>query len=882
MNYGKKNTKKHIKGYSKARSKAEGKFHMTFLRSLLIGVCGLILLFTVLFGIYSTILIARCPDIEDVDVSPSGYMSKVYDKEGNEIETLAASGANREYVELDNIPKDLQHAFIAIEDERFYYHNGVDLKGVIRAAFTSLISLGNNSQGASTITQQLLKNNYFTQWMTENNFFDRLNRKIQEQYLAVKLEDIMDKDNILENYLNTINLGSNTLGVQAASNRYFNKTVSELNLAESAVIAAITQNPSKYNPIINPDHNKDRQQEILKRMLSQGYVTKEQYEKALTDDVYTRISTINNTSSSGGATTYFVDALTDQLAEDLMEEKGYSESEAYQKIYSGGLKIYSTQDSNIQAICDEEANNLDNYPSRPKVSFSYRLTINKADGTTKNYSDQTMLSYYQNSNPNYTVDFDTQAQAEAAIEKYKAEMMQEGDTIPEAGETVSYTLQPQVAFTIMDQSDGSVVALVGGRGDKDGSKTLNRATDIKRQPGSTFKIVTTYAPALDAGGMTLATVQDDAPMSYASGQSVNNYDFSFRGFTTLREAITDSINIVTVKTLTQIGTGLGMEYAKNLGITTLVSGDNNQALALGGITNGVTNIELTSAFATIANGGKYNKPKFYTKVEDNSGKLILDNTTTKPKEILKETTAWLLTSAMQDVMTKGTGTPANFDGMAVAGKSGTTTKNRDTLFAGYTPYYTCVIWGGNDDNAVQGSTSYSKAIWKAAMSRIHADLPYKDFVRPSDIVEVSVCKKSGKLAKEGVCEHDPRGSMVYTEYFAKGTEPKSECDHHTSVTICDESGQIATEYCPTTSHSVYIIGGSSSGGDSDYLYDINGATNYCTIHDGSSHNRNDDEERPTNSTNSTNSSNSTSGNSTDSSSDSDESKGSLNSTKQAE
>ncbi len=862
MNYGKENTNNRARNGNSTKKKAQKKFNTTFGKTILIGLCGFVLFLIVVFGIYSTILIAKCPDIEDVDVSPTGYMSKVYDKDGNEIETLAASGANREHASLDNIPKDLQHAFIAIEDERFYKHNGVDIKGVIRAAFTSLISFGKESQGASTITQQLLKNNYFTQWMSENNFIERFNRKIQEQYLAVKLEDYMDKDEILENYLNTINLGSNTLGVQAASNKYFNKSVSDLNLAESAVIAAITQNPSKYNPITNPENNKTRQLEVLKRLLRQDYITEDEYEKALSDNVYDRISTINNGGSGNTATSYFVDALTDQLADDLMEEKGYSESEAYQKIYSGGLKIYSTQDSHIQKICDEEANNQENYPTKPKVSFAYRLTINKKDGSTKNYSDQTMLSYYQKSNPNYTIDFDTEAQAAAAIEKYKSEIMEPGDSIPEGGETVSYTLQPQVAFTVMDHNNGTVVALVGGRGSKDGSKTLNRATDITRQPGSTFKIVTAYAPALDAANLTLATVQDDAPMSYANGQSINNYDFSFRGFTTLREGITNSINIVTVKTLTQIGTGLGMEYAKNLGITTLVSGDNNQALSLGGITNGVTNLELTGAYATIANEGKYYKPTFYTKVEDNSGKVIIDNSKRKPKDVLKETSAWLLTSAMKDVMTQGTGTPANFDGMAVAGKSGTTTKNRDTLFAGYTPYYTCVIWGGNDDNAVQGSTSYSKAIWKAAMKRIHEGLAYKDFNMPSGITQVSVCKKSGKLPIEGVCDNDPRGNMVYTEYFANGTEPKDTCDHHTGVTICNESQQIATEYCPSTSSSIYIVGGSQGTDDSPYLYDINGFTNYCTIHTGQQQVEvtttvTTTETHSTNTSNSTNSSNST-------------------------
>lgn len=832
MNYGKKNAKNKANKMSSKKSKAHNKFGITFWKSLLIGVGAFILLMIILFGIYSTILIAKCPDVSTIDVSPTGYMSKVYDKNGNQIDTLAASGANREYVTLDKIPENVQHAFVAIEDSRFYEHNGIDVKGIIRAAFTSVLTLGRESQGASTITQQLLKNNYFTQWMSESSFLDRLNRKIQEQYLAVELEKIMDKNTILENYLNTINLGQNTLGVESASERYFNKTVSDLNLAEAAVIAAITQNPSKYNPITNPEDNKNRQQKVLKYMYKQDYITKEEYEEASEDNVYERIETINKTNPSSDSTSYFVDALTDKIVDDLMEQKGYSETEAYQKIYSGGLRIYSTQDSEIQKICEEEINNQKNYPTNPKVSFSFRLTINKKDGSTKNYSEQTMLSYYQSKNPNYMIDFNSEAEAKAAYEKYKSEMLEEGDTIPGAGESIIYTLQPQAAMTVMDQSTGSVVALVGGRGDKQGSKTLNRATDITRQPGSTFKIVTTYAPALDAGGLTLATVQDDCPTSYSDGNPLNNYDFSFNGFTTLREGITNSINIVTVKTLAQIGTGLGFEYAKNLGITTLVSGDNNQALALGGITNGVTNLELTNAYATIANSGKYNDPIFYTKVEDNQGDVILDNTknTKSNKQVLKETTAWLLTSAMQDVMTHGTGTPANFDGQVIAGKSGTTTKNRDTLFAGYTPYYTCVIWGGNDDNAVQGSTSYSKAIWKAAMSRIHSNLPRKDFTMPAGITTATVCKKSGKLAIPGICDCDPRGSMIYEEFFAEGSAPTDVCDHHIQVKICNDSTQVATDYCPNVSSSIYIVGGSEGSADSPYLYDINGLTNFCQMH----------------------------------------------------
>lgn len=830
MNYGKNNTKKRSKELSSGKHKAGKRFGITFLKTILIILLILIIGGGLAFGLYANNLIKGLPDISEINISPTGFQTTVYDSNGSEIETLASSGANREYVTLDDIPDCVEHAFVAIEDSRFYEHNGIDIRGIIRAGFTGIINGGDFSQGASTITQQLLKNNYFTSWTSENTFKDKIDRKIQEQYLAVQLEKVHSKDEILENYLNTINLGQNTLGVEAASERYFNKSVSNLTISEAAVIAGITQNPSKYNPITNPQNNATRREKVLKNMLDQGYITEGEYNEALQDDVYDRIQVANAQVTSSSTTSYFVDALTDQVIDDLMEQKGYTESEAYQLLYSGGLSIYSTQNTDIQTIVDEEINNQDNYSSGVKYSFSYRLTVQKADGTFENYSEQTMLSYYQSANSNYSINFNSEEEAAAAIEAYKAEVMEDGDIIPEGGESIVYTLQPQTAMTIIDQSTGSVVALCGGRGDKTGSKTLNRATGITRQPGSTFKILAAYAPALDSGGLTLATVQDDAPMTYANGTSLSNYDNNYRGFTTIREAIEDSINVVAVKTLTQIGTGLGYEYVQDFGITTLESGDNNQALALGGITNGVTNLELAGAYATIANGGQYNKPSFYTKVVDHSGNVILDNTENKSKQVLKETTAFLLTSAMQDVMTQGTGVRANPGNTAVAGKSGTTTKDRDTVFAGFTPYYTAVIWGGYDDNTPQTSTTYSKNIWGAVMKRIHENLDYKDFTVPSGIVQASVCKKSGKLALEGVCDSDPRGSMVYTEYFAEGTVPTESCDHHVRVNICNDSGQVASEYCTNTSSNVYIVGGSQGTGDTPYLISDETLASVCTLH----------------------------------------------------
>ena len=819
MNYGRKSTAKKEKELLSKGTMIRKKFTVIFAKTLL--VC--LIAFTVVggcagYGVYKGI-VDSAPDIHDIDATPTGYLSTVLDNQGNETATLVASGSNRVYVTIDEIPLDLQHAFVAIEDARFYEHNGIDITGIVRAGITGITS-GRFSQGASTITQQLLKNNVFTDWTSESSFADKMERKIQEQYLAIQLEKVEDKDWILENYLNTINLGQNTLGVQAASQRYFNKDVSELTLSECAVIAGITQNPSRYNPVSNPDANAERRTKVLNNMLDQGYIDQAAYDTAMADNVYDRIQIVDSETASDNINSYFVDALTEQVIDDLMEVKGYTETQAYKALYEGGLTIYSTQDPSIQQICDEEVNNADNYGSETKYSCSYRLTIQKADGTYQNYSEQTMLSYYQSKNSKYNIDFDSKEAVDAAIEQYKADIMEDGDTIVPNGESITYTMQPQASMTVIDQSTGEVKAIVGGRGDKTANKTLNRATDTKRQPGSTFKILSAYAPALDIGGMTLASVQDDAPYTYsnAAHTPVNNYDKSYRGFTTIREGITYSINIVAVKTLTDIGVDIGYEYLQNFGFSTLCDSDRTQALALGGITNGVTNLELTAAYATIANGGTYTKPRFYTKILDHDGNVLIDNTP-QTHTVLKETTAWLLTNAMEDVLTNGTGRPAHFNGMPQAGKSGTTSSDRDALFAGYTPYYTCVVWGGYDDNAELSYTTYPKTLWKSVMGRIHENLDYKDFDKPDGITTATVCKKSGKLAVAGLCDSDPRGSMVESEYFASGTVPKDYCDHHVRVTIDLSTGGIATDTCPEElrSSNVYITGGSAGTQDAPYL-----------------------------------------------------------------
>lgn len=799
MNYGKKGIRRKQRALHSTSVKWGRKFSLIITKLMLAGLLGVAVIgASAGLGVFKGIL-SSAPDISHIDVSPSGFSTFVYDSEGHELTKLVAADSNRIPVSMEQIPEDLAHAFVAIEDERFYEHNGIDIKGIIRAG---VIAIKNRdlSQGASTITQQLLKNNVFDGWTSETTI-EKIKRKLQEQYLALELEKVMDKDKILENYMNTINLGQNTLGVQAASLRYFNKPVYQLNLSECAVIAAITQNPSRYNPISHPEENAERRGKVLSHMLEQGYITQDEYDEAVADDVYSRIQVVNQEVEEDSVYTYFVDALTDDLLNDLVNVAGYNETQAYNLLYSGGLSIYSTQDSAIQEICDEAFSNEDNFPADTKWYLNYELSIEKPNGDIENFSSEMFKSYFKQEKSSFNMLFSSQEEAYEAIDTYKESVMEDGDT--EIGEKISLTPQPQVSITVEDQSTGYVVAMVGGRGAKEASRTLNRATDTMRQPGSTFKVVSTYAPALDSAGLTLADVQNDAPYNYADGRPVSNwYGNSYRGLCSLRDGIRDSLNIVAVKTLTDITPQLGYDYLLNFGFTTLVDrmeingqiySDIQQSLALGGITKGVTNEELNAAYAAIANGGTYIKPTLYTKVVDHDGKVILDNSKPTSHQVIKETTAFLLTDAMEDVVTSGTGGSVNFGNMAIAGKTGTTSDYNDVWFAGYTPYYTATTWAGFDNNAkLTGSEkNLAKVLWRAVMSKIHEELPNQSFNRPAGIVSATVCSKSGKLPISGICD-----ATLKTEYFAEGTVPTDSCNIHYSGMVCAYSMLPATDECP--------------------------------------------------------------------------------------
>ena len=817
MNYGKKNAAK-IKWQLTSRGTVMRR-KVKSLTLLLIVLCFVLVLGYGGYRGYQYVeqIIAEAPDINEIDATPSGYMSTVLDAKGNVTAQLVGTGSNRVYVTLDEIPEKLQKAFVAIEDERFYDHNGIDLRGIVRAGIKG-VTTGHFSEGASTITQQLLKNNVFDGWTTENSS-QRVKRKLQEQYLALQLEKKVSKDWIMENYLNTINLGQNTLGVQAASRRYFGKDVSELNLSECAVIAGITQNPSKYNPISHPEDNAVRREKVLTNMRDQGYIDDVQYEAAMQDNVYDRIQETNTKwqSSDSNATSYFVDALTEEIIDDLQKELDYSEAQAYKALYSGGLTIYSTQDPQIQEICDTQVNDDNNYNIEKKISFSYALSVQQPDGSVNHYSEQSLLSYYKRNNAGYNLNYKNEAAAQAAIDAYREAMVSDGGVV--VGESVTFTIQPQASVTIIDQSTGQVKALVGGRGEKTASKTLNRAADVTRQPGSTFKILTAYAPALDSGSYTLATTVLDEPITYSSGQEIHNADGKYRGYTSIREAIQDSVNVVAVKTVQDITPQAGYEMAKKFGISTLTKDDIVESLPLG--VGGVTNLELAAAFEVMPNQGVYKEPVMYTKILDKDGNVLLEK---KPKKhrVINDSTAFLLTSAMQDVVLYGTGKLADFGTMPIAGKTGTAGTSeaaRDAWFAGYTPYYTCVVWGGYDDYSRLESSRYPKILWNHIMKQLHEGLAYKEFEMPEDVEVSSVCKTSGKIAIAGVCPE------TETEYFAEGTEPSEKCDLHQTAVICKDSGLLAGEYCPESSKETKTFMKKGSGEDKM-------PTEVCNVHTG--------------------------------------------------
>lgn len=772
MNYSKDSRSEKMKESTKnTKKKKTKKAKVTTFRVIVIAlVIGLFAVFGAGLGVFIGI-IKSAPDVSTISIKPTDFTSFVYDQNGVEIDTLSL-GEDRIYVELDQIPQNLQDAVVAIEDSRFWEHNGIDIRGIFRAVFENL-KAGKIVEGASTITQQVIKNNALT---SDQTFV----RKIQEQYLALQVDKLYDKETILESYLNTMPLGHGTNGVQAAARRYFAKDVSELSLAECVVLAGITQAPTKYSPIRNPENNWDKAKLILSYMVEQGYITEAERQEALKENPYENIHEVNKEYDKDSTHSYFVDAVIEQVINDFVEQ-GMTPTQANNLLFGGGVEIYTTLDQDIQRIVDEKMADDSLFPSYVEYAINYSGMIIKADGTQIPRGAEGVIKSED----------DIEIFKKAKQEEWG---MVEGDKIE--NEVVQLIPQAQAAFVISDPYNGHVKALSGGRGQKYGDRTFNRATQAKRQPGSTFKILSAYAPALDTGLLSPGSIIIDEPYSIGKYKP-QNWRSYFKGPTTVREGIWDSMNILAVKTLEMVGLDTAFNYLTNFGFTTLLDSDKGYATALGGLTEGVTPFELNAAYAAIANQGTYTKPVLYTQVLSRDKEVLLDNTTPETHEVIKPSTASMLTDMMEDVTTIGTGTKATagMGGMPVAGKTGTTNDDKDFVFAGYTPYYAATVWMGYDSPQPFKVSGAHLKLWASIMSEVHKDLPNKEFEKiTTGYTKTSICADSGKLPTE-LCKL-AEGHKIVSDYFQKGHAPSEYCDVHVEEKVCSVSGKIATEFCP--------------------------------------------------------------------------------------
>jgi penicillin-binding protein 1A len=855
--------------------KTAGKKLSSKLRVSVIRISVILVMFVCIVGaftVYGAVksIIDNAPDLTSVDINPEGYTSYIYYRDGSISQTLIGQEANRVYVTIDKVPMHVRNAFIALEDERFYDHHGIDVRGIFRAV-VSVMETRKLNFGASTITQQVLKNRVFAGGKEANNY-DKIVRKIQEQFLAVKLENERSKDEILEAYINEINLGNRSFGIEVAAQNYFGKGVEDLTLSEAAVIAPIAWSPTLLNPVVHPEDNAARRLSCLENMLMLGFCTQAEYDAALADDVYGRINSVNNQKPEASYYSYYVDTVINKVMADLQSQLGYTEAEASEQIYRGGLKIYTAQDRQVQDIMDKYYTDEQYFPAVGKGSYyefsqSYAISVYDAEGVPTHYHYADFVKYFENWSDKdgkyyhekgkgkngisqYTLDIDDM---KAKLDEYRSFVDPTRENYVESNCT--FTLQPQSSMVIIDQANGEVVGIYGGRGEKIVNRSLNRASDSLRQVGSTFKVLASFLPALDSTGLTLASVADDSEYTYPNSiETVKNWWGSeYEGLSPIRRAIYHSMNIVACRIMEVVTPQVSFEYLKSLGFTTLVDHmtmedgrvftDINVSMALGGLTNGVTNVEVTAAYATIANKGIYNKPVFYTKVVDHDGKVLLMNEVAG-NQVIKSSTAWLLTNAMEDTVTKGTGTRLAFKNlkMPVAGKTGTASDDRDLWFVGYTPYYTCGVWSGFDNNFVQDDHNYQRDLWRNIMEDLHIakEKAAAKFDMPDSIVTARVCAKCGNLELPGVCENAPihgNTSNVVTEYFAKGTVPTVKCTCHVKAYRCTLSGKLAGPYCPTEyiEEYIYLKKIEAPDGkptwDTPYIYPT-GEDATCDIHGG--------------------------------------------------
>lgn len=844
-------------------------------------------------------ILTTAPEIDPYSIN-SGFeeTSLIFDKDKNLLEKVETA-EYRTFVKLNKVPQFLKDAFISIEDERFYEHPGVDPKGILSSLYENF-KAGGVVRGASTITQQLIKNTFLSNEQT-------LTRKLKEIYLALNLETKLSKDQILESYLNMISLGQNSYGVQEASRTYFSKNVDEINIAQAALLTGIVKGPNIYQPFYRVSPLKfdeatmrkigeteilgekyilvfntksvQRQKVILKKMRELGKINQAEYDEAINFDVVASLKP--SAKKETEITSYATDYVKNQVVEDLMEKYQITKQKAQERLFTGGLRIYSTIDTKVQKDLDEVNRNFNGILlgdlKRYKAPLLVDRNLDKAgnivdkDGNLVYYKKENLLTddgylfipkgeFSINDNGDlaitssrilaykkstdiqdyYTIDgsknllthrvgglavpdayYLRQARHSLII---KAEFFEKNDKFYKVNETGNLFInpeyfynnktglvQPQSATVIMDYKTGHIVAMIGGR-DVKGSRILNRATDTARQPGSSMKPLAVYLPALD-NGFTAASPILDIPMITADGKVwPNNVYTGFKGITTLRESLIYSINVSSARTLKKIGIPTSIKYLKKLGIINeenpskdnFVQASENKthndenlaSLALGGMTKGVSPLDMTAAYSAIANDGVYNEPIIYTKVLDKDGNIVLEKEA-KQRRVVSPQIAYVMKDILRSTAYEHTGKNAIIKGQASAGKTGTTDYNADFWFVGFTNYYAAATWMGNDSPKItitQNSWLAAK-LWGHIMTKIHQDKESKpQFAEPDGIVKAYVCTKSGKKPNQ-LCSSDPRG-VVREEIFAKGTEPTETCKVHVALEVNSSNNKLATEFTP--------------------------------------------------------------------------------------
>ena len=750
----------------------------SFVLAVIINSFRLLVLLILLFGLAgmgAVVGVAKAymetaPALDLAAIDEQAQTSFIYDADGNLITDYKGT-ENRIMVTLDAMPTDLQHAFVAVEDARFYTHNGVDVKRIIGAFITNFVS--GSQQGGSTITQQLIKNTLLS---SEQSY----KRKIQEAYLAMQLENRYTKEEILESYLNTIYLGEDYYGVKVAANGYFGKeNLHELTLRECAMLAGLTTNPYYYNPRRNfytrqsetTDYRKitnDRTDYVLRCMYENQFISREQYLAAL-DPASAHVLESSPASTALYPYAHYVEYAVKDVVKTLLTLNGLEDTSANrnkmeQKLRTGGYHVYLALDTVIQQTVEETLQNYSDYPAlRDPADKIYRAR--NADGT---YDE---------------------------------------------------IIQPQAAAVVLDYRTGEVKAIVGGRTAPTKRKTLNRATDMNMPVGSSIKPIAVYAPAIELGAGAGAVLYN-MPLPVKGWKGDNGKDTwprnyggsSYRGPETIRTALSKSDNTAAAYCLMNyVGVERSADYLLRLGVSESHINRTPFGLALG--SSGITPLEMAVAFGVLGNGGVYQSPITFLGIADSTRNILYDaHANQVRRQVFKPSTAWLTVDLLKTAVASGTGTSAKISGQTVAGKTGTNSDQKGIFFSGMTGWYCATVWIGHDNyKALSSKTtggSNATKLWKAFMQKIHAGLSNRDILEGSasdyGLVKVTTCNVSGQLATDA-CRHDVMGYGTTTDYWPADSVPTTSCQMHYTLNVCDDTGLLATSYCPSVSGKGVVL-----------------------------------------------------------------------------